>query len=272
MRAFAATGRSMADRFKLAVAGFARHRPFGDNSLYARTGRALFGHVTPHIAPAAGLRLRLDLTDLVDPMLFEEIFVEGIYPLDRVPFAPDLVLDCGACHGMFTLLARAWFPASRLIAFEPEPRNFARLQDNLALNPDGIEAVRAAVGPSAGRIGFTGEGFGGHVLAAGKSGGIEVAVVSLPALLRETRPQRLVLKIDIEGAERELLPALAGCLPPQTVIFLETHHDDVSCTAYLHPCLAAGFSHEIVRHRASEPGASGDYVERLLIRNLPSPV
>lgn len=269
MRAFAATGRSWGDGWALAVAGFARHRPFGDNSPYARAGRALFRSVTPRIAPAAGLRMRLDLTDLVDPMLYEEIFVDGIYPLERVPFVPDLVIDCGACHGMFTLLARARFPASRIIAFEPEPANFLRLQANLSLNVPGIEAVQAAVGVQDGRLRFTGTGFGGHLLA-GNEGGIEVEVRSLPALLGTTRSRRLVLKIDIEGAERELFPALAGCLPPQTAIFLETHHDEATCASYLRPCLDAGFRHEIIRRRVPGPGESAEYVERLLIRDNPA--
>lgn len=268
MRAFAATGRSMIDRCELAVAGFARHRPFGDNSLYARTGRALFGDVTPHIAPAAGQRIRPDPTDLVDPMLYEEIIVEGIYPLDRVPFVPDIVVDCGACHGMFSLLARGRFPSARFVAFEPEPANLIRLQDNLSLNPPGIEAVCAAVGATQGRVRFTGGGFGGHLAADGEAGGIEVEVLALPGYLREAKPQRLVLKIDIEGAERDLLPALTDSLPPDTVIFLETHHDEATCAAYLQPCLAAGFRHEIVRRRAAGPG---DYVERLLIRQSDAP-
>lgn len=272
IRSFAATGQSWRDRCALAVAGFARHRPFGDDSFYARVGRTLFRSVTPKIAPAAGLRLRLDLTDLVDPILYEEIFVDGVYPLERVPFVPDLVIDCGACHGMFTLLARARFPASRLIAFEPEPANFARLQTNLSLNAHGIEAVQAAVGAQDGRLHFCGDGFGGHLLASGDDSGIEVEVRSLPGMLRSLQSQRLVLKIDIEGAERELLPALAGSLPLQTVIFLETHHNESACAVYLQPCLDAGFHHEIIRRRVPGPGDAGDYVEHLLIRHEPAAI
>ena len=266
MRAFAATGLTLTDRLALTFAGFARHRPFEGNSFYARAGRTLCRAVTPRVAPAGGARLRLDLTGFVDPMIYEEIFVDGIYPLERVPFVPDLVVDCGACHGMFTLLARARFPKARLLAFEPEPVNFTRLQANLALNPPGIEAVRAAVGAAAGRVHFAGEGFGGHVVGLEDSTGIEVEVASLPALINQARPERLVLKIDIEGAERELLPALVSHLPPQTVIFLETHHDRPACAAYLQPCLAAGFVDEIIRRRPPEPGETVEYVERLLIR------
>lgn len=267
MRAFAATGLTLPDRFELAFAGFARHRPFGGDSLYARAGRAVCGAVTPRVAPAGGARLRLDLTGFVDPMIYEEIFVDGIYPLEVVPFAPDLVVDCGACHGMFTLLARSRFPAARLVAFEPEPTNFARLQENLALNSPGPEAVRAAVGPAAGHVRFTGSGFGGHILGAEETGDIEVEVVSLPEFLRQARPQNLVLKLDIEGAERELLPAIVPQLPSKTVIFLETHHDPTICAAYLQPCLKAGFVDKIIRSRPPEPGKTAEYVERLLMRH-----
>ena len=267
MRAFAATGLTLVDRVALTLAGFARHRPFGGDSLYARAGRTFFSAVTTRVAPAGGARMRLDLTGFVDPMIYEEIFVDGIYPLERVPFVPDLVVDCGACHGMFTLLARAHFPKARLVAFEPEPLNFARLQENFALNSPGLEAVRAAVGPTTERVRFTGDGFGGHLLGVEDTGGIEIEVVSLPEFLRQARPQQLVLKVDIEGSERELLPAIVPYLPQKTAIFLETHHDPSVCAAYLRPCLAAGFEDKVIRSRPPDPGKNVEYVERLLIRH-----
>lgn len=269
VRAFAATGRHWSDRCTLAVAGFARHRPFGGNSAYARLGRLLTPARAPRITAAGGQRISLDLTRLEELMIFEEIFVDRIYPVEKVPFTPDVVIDCGAFRGMFSLLARARFPAARLVAFEPEPYNFSRLTHNLALNAAGVEAIPAAVGTTEGTVSFSGSGFGGHMTDAGAAGAISVRLVSLANLLRRLQPQRLLLKLDVEGAEREILPDILPLLPPSTLIFLETHHPAAECQRYLQPCLGAGFTHELVRNRAAETEPAV-FIERMLLRH-PSP-
>ena len=264
--AFASTGKLLNDKLWLAMAGLARHRPFGDNSPYARLGRLLTPNMAPRVTSAGGQRISIDLGRLEEPMIFEEIFVDRTYPIEKVPFAPDLVIDCGAFCGMFSLLARARFPTARFIAFEPEPHNFSRLEHNLALNGATVEAIPAAVGTSDGTVRFSGDGFGGHMAAADAESSITVKLVSLANLLRREQPQRLVLKLDVEGAEREILPDILALLPPQTVIFLETHHEEAECEAYLQPCLDAGFAHTLVRNRLKENEPTL-FLERMLVRN-----
>ena len=80
----------------------------------------------------------------------------------------------------------------------------------------------------------------------------------------EIAPVRLV-KLDVEGAEAELLPATLPHLPATTTCFLETHHPDATCEALLAPYRAAGFSVDEIRRR---PAAGGrfDYVEWRLQR------
>jgi len=270
VRTFAATGQHWRDRYALAFAGLARHRPFGGNSLYARLGRLLTPARAPRISSAGGQRISLDLTRLEEPMIFEEIFVDRIYPTERVPFVPDVVIDCGAFCGMFSLLARASFPAARFIAFEPEPHNFSRLTHNLALNGADVEAIPAAVGLAEGTVDFSGSGFGGHMTAAGAVGAITVRLVSLANLLRRLQPQRLLLKLDVEGAEREILPDILPLLPAETVIFLETHHPEAECQCYLQPCLTAGFRHELIRNRRGE-NEPALFLERMLVRHRSGP-
>ncbi len=88
-------------------------------------------------------------------------------------------------------------------------------------------------------------------------------MVDLIQFLREVRPQRLLLKIDIEGTEASLLSKLPSVLPPATVLFLETHHPEPVWRQYLQPMLAAGFDHRVIRHR-HEKEARTDYVEHML--------
>jgi FkbM family methyltransferase len=271
IRAFAARGLAAGDRLSLARAGLARGRPFDGASLYARIGRLPRPVIAPRLRATRGGRVMLDLRDLPDLMIFEEIFVDGIYPMDAASFTPDAIFDCGACRGHFALLAHSLHPAARLELFEPEPQNQERIRANLALNRIRATVHPAAVGVSSGHARFSGSGFGGHILASGepedkpRTPSTQVAVVDLPALLRSAPPSSLWLKIDIEGAEESLLPALVPVLPERTVIWLETHHDEARVAAFLEPLLQSGFTRRIIRRRAG-PSAEIEYVEQVLLR------
>lgn len=261
-RAFARTGERLQDRLLLSVAGLSRLRPFGDSSLYSRVGRLFGDEIHPRIREAGGLRVPLDLIDAAESTIFEEIFVEQVYPFEVVNFSPDLVLDCGAFTGMFSLRARRHFPHAKLIAFEPDAHNASRIRQAIALNSAAIEHREAAVGTEDGHARFTGGGYGGK-LVEGDEEGRDVTVVSLLRILREQRPRRLVLKMDIEGAERALLPAIVDLLPADTVIFLETHDEEAVVADYLAPFRERGFAERVVRRRPDEPL----FVERVLVRH-----
>jgi FkbM family methyltransferase len=259
--AFARAGDRWEDRAALALAGLSRLRPFGDNSLYSRAGRLFGDEVRPRVRDAAGLRIPLDLRDSAETTIFEEIFVEQVYPLEEVTFSPDLVLDCGAFTGMFSLRARQRFPHAAVVAFEPDPHNASRVRHAFAENSSEIELHEAAVGCVDGQARFSGNGYGGKVVPD-HADGRAVELVSLPRILHERRPRRLVLKMDIEGAERALLPAVLPLLPADTVIFLETHDEETVVQEYLRAFRAQGFSERVVRRRPEEPL----FVERVLVR------
>lgn len=265
-RTFAAAGSGWSDKIALGWAGIARLRPFAGDSLYATLGRAISHEISPRLRDACTKRVHLDLTDLIDLMVFEEVFLENIYPLAEVPFSPEAIVDCGACAGLFTMLAQARFPAARLHLFEPEPNNLIRLRRNLATNHLPAEVHAAAVGVSAGRARFSGQGFGGHLATADTEAAIEVELIDFPRFIRGLGAASLVLKIDIEGAEAELLPAIAPFLPPRTALFLETHQAEPVWEAYLRPLLQAGFTRRVIRRRTAEDNTI-EYVEHLLLRN-----
>jgi hypothetical protein len=53
-----------------------------------------------------------------------------------------------------------------------------------------------------------------------------VRVVDLPAMLSQRRPERLLLKLDVEGEEIRIIPALFGVMPLKAAAFFETHHGE----------------------------------------------
>ncbi len=133
----------------------------------------------------------------------------------------DVVLDCGANLGNVTgPLAET---GAIVHAFEPDPYAYQRLETRFA-GRSNVVLHNAAVGPRAGTIrlmraaNFEENPKGASVKSTVVSGGrkidedaanaIEVALIDLPAMIRDlvARHGEIVfLKMDIEGAELELL-------------------------------------------------------------------
>jgi FkbM family methyltransferase len=131
-----------------------------------------------------------------------------------------LVMDVGANIGYHTItLSRAVGPAGRVVAVEPDPENLRLLRENLRLNGCGnVTVVPCALGASAGdaRLSICAEnrGFQGLVDVAGTNVAIDVAVRTAADLLGDLVPA--LVKIDVEGAEAEVLAGFAS-LPPRIV-------------------------------------------------------
>ena len=79
----------------------------------------------------------------VDAFVFEEVFQRDHYRLPRLA-ADDAVVDIGAHVGAFSRLA-VLRGSRQVVAFEPDPENFARLRANTQREDDAVLAVNAAV-------------------------------------------------------------------------------------------------------------------------------
>ncbi len=133
----------------------------------------------------------------------------------------DVVLDCGANLGAVTGPLAA--TGAIVHAYEPDPYAFGKLSEVFGAVPN-VELHNAAVGVGSGTIrlmradNFDANPKGASVKSTVISGGrridedasnaIEVALVDLPAVVRDLTSQHgeiAFLKMDIEGAELELL-------------------------------------------------------------------
>lgn len=130
------------------------------------------------------------------------------------------VADVGANVGLLTLaLARATGPGGRVFAFEPEPRPLRQLEKTIALNGLSWVATRAvAAGARRGRATFHMSPIIGHSslyeLPAAEQAGertLEVEVWPLDEAIPLGTPLDVV-KIDVEGAELDVLAGMAGRL------------------------------------------------------------
>jgi FkbM family methyltransferase len=135
------------------------------------------------------------------------------------PFLGDgaVFVDIGANIGTYALwAARLVGPGGLVVALEPHPRTFAKLEFNRAANrAENVRCLNIAAGPEAGAatLRFDGGGNvgGASLLAAGRAkGGADVAIAVRPLadILMEQKVSRVdAIKVDVEGYEdRALLP------------------------------------------------------------------
>lgn len=135
------------------------------------------------------------------------------------------VIDVGAHVGYYTLLASMLAGDTGSVwAFEPEPTNAAFLRQHMYLNHcRNVHVEEVAVSNSSGRARFVcGKGSGtGHL---DQSGDMEVRTVRLADFCVAHGVRPTALKIDVEGAETEVLEGARDLIrSSRPVIFLSTH-------------------------------------------------
>jgi FkbM family methyltransferase len=174
------------------------------------------------------LFVRLDTTDI---LVFNEIFRGGEYDWD-FDSPPACVVDAGAYTGLSTAFFAHRYPQAKIIAIEPNPENF----EMLLLNTSGagnVSAVRAVFwieGGGSVRLTDPGNGAWAYRLApADESPAPEKTVASVPAvtvsdILRDYGLERIgLLKLDVEGSEKELFEHSAPWISKVDGICLELH-------------------------------------------------
>lgn len=95
---------------------------------------------------------------------------------------------------------------------------------------------------------FLGEGCDGH-LGSALDPSDRVTVSNLCEVIDNTAPKRLLLKLDVEGEEEKILPALLSVLPTDCAIFFEWHHDLAGFLQTKNYLNEAGFEVSCCRHR-----------------------
>lgn len=141
--------------------------------------------------------------------VLNELLVLRAYDPGRPQPAPRVILDLGSHMGASVLFWRERFPDAEIVAVEPDPTTFERLRRNTAALPN-VRLVNAAVASEAGPLPFypAQQGWVSSTRGEGNAA-VTVAGVTLEQLISEAGDVDL-LKIDIEGAERDIVdsPAL----------------------------------------------------------------
>ena len=153
--------------------------------------------------------------------MYKEIFESEIYRF-RARNENPLIIDCGSNIGLSVLYFKQLYPRSRVIAFEADDEVFAVLERNIErLGCQNVEMHCRAVWSTETSLGFRHEGADGGRLAQGHDPADKIVQT---VRLRDYLGERVdFLKIDIEGAETEVLLDCKDRLPNVENIFLEYH-------------------------------------------------
>ncbi len=141
----------------------------------------------------------------------------------------DVIADVGAFVGLYTIaFANRVGSRGTVVAFEPDPANWALLQAQATLNcvSNRVQLVRAAVGSRDGSVPFSVfRSCESHIVGSGEQPQRLVDCVCLDSIFQKGKID--ILKIDVEGHEEEVLKGATLVLQdreraPRT-IFVEAH-------------------------------------------------
>ncbi len=160
-----------------------------------------------------------------------EIFTRDLYYFETTNPTP-VIIDAGAHIGLATLYFKKVYPAARVIAIEPLPENFKLLEKNVWENQlENVELHNVALAARTGTLPFytdaTDEKW--HSTASFISGAWNHTqrsrTLSVPAQpLSDFLHQPVdFLKLDIEGAEQEVLFAAADQIRQVKHLIMEFH-------------------------------------------------
>lgn len=152
---------------------------------------------------------------------FKEIFVDKNYLFNADNTTP-LIYDCGSNIGTSILFFKEVYPNSKIKAFEAEPKIFSILKQNLELNKFmDVEIFPKAVWTNNHGIEIASEGADGSSIF-GKGKKTKIESVCLKELI-ENETSIDFIKMDIEGAETEVLKDCENSLSHVKNIFIEYH-------------------------------------------------
>jgi FkbM family methyltransferase len=140
-----------------------------------------------------------------------------IHVMSQILKSADTFIDAGANIGWHTLFGSKFVgPQGRVLAFEPEPRNFSLLEKNIAANQlTNVTALQQALGfeVKSEMLHLSSFNFGDHIVGMDTKNqaereSIPVEVTSLDAFFQRENldfSKVSLLKMDIQGSEPDVL-------------------------------------------------------------------
>jgi FkbM family methyltransferase len=155
---------------------------------------------------------------------YDEIFRKENYKFATQNSAP-LIIDCGSNIGLSIVYFKQLYPSSRIIGVEPDPTIFEVLKKNiLEKGLQQVELINKAVFGFETTVNFLAEGgFSGKISSNNEFKGLSVESITLTNLIGDRKVD--FLKIDVEGAEYDILLEGQNKLSQVENLFIEFHSE-----------------------------------------------
>lgn len=172
-----------------------------------------------------------------DVLTYRQVFVDEEYAFEPT-HTPRSIIDAGANIGLASLYFANRFPNASIISVEPEEHNYRLLEKNVSAYPQ-IKTVQAAVWRDNEEISVVDPGLGewGYQTAAGA--GLlasrprhAVQGLTIDRLMADHGIEFVdILKIDIEGAEKEVFEDPSLWINRVGILIIELHeHLKIGCS------------------------------------------
>ena len=169
---------------------------------------------------------------------YVEIFEEKVYDFKTSRKRP-FIIDCGSNIGLSAIFFKRLYPDSEILCFEPTPIAFKILQENINLHKlENVTAINGALSKRKGKVKLYGELFskqpntsGNSIIADWGDRGY-TDMVEVKSLLLSDFINREIdfLKLDIEGAEQQVLEEIVGS---NKIRFIREIALEIHCTKKL---------------------------------------
>lgn len=161
-----------------------------------------------------------------DREVFDQIFLSREYEL-AIPFVPKMIIDGGANIGLTSVFLANKYKGATILAIEPERSNFRALVQN-ASPYENIIPIRAALWHEKTQLQIRDVGTGEWGFVVGSKGNRNLEpteTITIQEVLEQFELSTIdLLKIDIEGAEKELFSSnYETWLPKVRCIVIELH-------------------------------------------------
>jgi FkbM family methyltransferase len=165
-------------------------------------------------------------TETTDYSVFKQIFINHDYDI-LIPFEPEWILDAGANNGVSSLFFSRKYPASKILAIEPDAGNFETLTANTKAEKNILPMNCAIWGTTCFlNINSTDEVNKDAITVQRNKDENKnsIRAYSINDLLKINGIKNFdIVKIDVEGSEVEIFSANTEWLSKVRIIIIELH-------------------------------------------------
>lgn len=192
-------------------------------SIYSKIKLGKFSNLTLHnLSHPFSIR-----NNPFDYATFEEVLLEETYNI-AIPFSPEFIIDGGGNIGLTACYLATKYPAATIVSIEPDTDNYKIMQQNCSKYVN-IKTLQCGVWKRDTHLKIDDANTGNNSFTVTETE--EVSIESIEAVTikhimeKYKMPHIDILKLDIEGSEKEVFESNAELWLPKTRVLIIELHD-----------------------------------------------